>query len=228
MTFIWCWILCANVDICGPLQKAGEGHAFKLDNDVQEDVVPWFPQQSKEFFADGVSQNMHLNHPWSDSPFQPVTDVKTCTNFTVRGHENMECAETMISTLWNVMKGYTVLGDSEVGMLQVSTWIKLARTSLNLSCWSGNSKECILGEWSHACPEPEALTFLCKYVKTYWLLAATANYIWRFLLPGLYTQEQILSHLNRYSNSIITTVLLRLLNLASLICLFIDTYMFSH
>jgi len=47
--------------------------------------------------------------------------VKTCTNFTVRGQENMEGAEAMISTLWNVMKGYTVLGDSEVGMLQVST-----------------------------------------------------------------------------------------------------------
>jgi len=50
-----------------------------------------------------------------------------------------------------------------------------------------------------------------------------------YLLPGLYTEQQILSHLNSYSNSIITIiVLLRLLYLASLICLFTDAYMFSH
>lgn len=70
--------------------------------------------------------------------------------------------------------------------------------------------------------------FLCKYARTYWLLATTAYYIWRFLLPGLYIEEQILSHLNSYSNSIITIVHLRLLYLASLICLFIDIYMFNH
>jgi len=64
---------------------------------------------------------MHLNHPGSNSPFQPVTDVETCTNFTVRDQENMECAEAMINMLCNVMKGYTVLDDSEVGMHQVNT-----------------------------------------------------------------------------------------------------------
>jgi hypothetical protein len=64
---------------------------------------------------------MHVNHPGSDSPFQPVTDVETFTKFTVKDQENMECAEATISMLWNVMKGYTVLGDSEVGMLQVNT-----------------------------------------------------------------------------------------------------------
>jgi len=117
MAFIWCWTLWTYFDICGPLQKAWKGHTLKLDEDVQEDVVQWFPQQSKEFFADGICQNMQLKHPWSDSPFQPVS-VKICTNFTVRGQENMECVDAMISTLWNVTKGDTVLGDSEVDILQ--------------------------------------------------------------------------------------------------------------
>jgi hypothetical protein len=44
---------------------------------------------------------MHLNYP-----IQLVTDVKICTNITARGHENMERAEGVISTLENVMKGY--------------------------------------------------------------------------------------------------------------------------
>jgi hypothetical protein len=44
-------------------KQPAKGRMFKLDKDVEEDVVDRFPQKSKEFFADGTCQHMHFNHP---------------------------------------------------------------------------------------------------------------------------------------------------------------------
>jgi hypothetical protein len=42
-----------NFHIFGPLKKAFKGGTITSDNDMQEAVVQWYRQQSKEFFADG-------------------------------------------------------------------------------------------------------------------------------------------------------------------------------